>query len=56
METYFSVGSLRNFCDWIAFDPESGNLSSVDGWAKTKGGEWVANRWATWPEFVSVVS
>lgn len=47
---------MREFCDWIATDPVTGKLSSADGWAKTKGGKWVADRWARWPKFASVVS
>lgn len=55
-ETYCSIGPLREFCDWIATDPVTGKLSSADGWAKKKGGKWVADRWARWPKFATVVS
>lgn len=54
--TYCAIGPLREFCDWIATDPETGKLSSGDGWAKKKGGKWVADRWARWPKFGAVVS
>lgn len=55
-ETDCSIGPLREFCDWIATDPDTGKVSSADGWAKTKGGKYVADRWARWPKFASVVS
>lgn len=55
-KTYCSIGPLREFCDWIATDPNTGKVSSADGWAKTKGGRYVADRWARWPKFASVVS
>lgn len=56
LEAYCSIGPLREFCDWIATDPVTGKLSPADGWAKKKGGKWVADRWARWPKFASVVS
>jgi hypothetical protein len=52
------VLGLRRFCDWIETDTD-GMLPVVagkDGWSKTKGAEWVASRWASYPWFVGNVN
>lgn len=51
-----SPGPLREFCDWIAKDPETGKVSGREGWGGKKGGQWVTERWASWPKFAAVVS
>jgi hypothetical protein len=52
------VVGARRFCDWIETDTD-GMLPKVagkDGWAKTKGAEWVARRWASYPWWVGNVN
>jgi len=50
-----SLGSLRSFCDWVSSDGE-GNTAPAEGWEATKGIQWLAERWATWPEWTDVVN
>jgi len=45
-----------SFCDWISTDPETGNVSGENGWAKSKGAKFTSDRWATWQPFGSLVS
>jgi hypothetical protein len=52
------VVGARRFCDWIETDTD-GMLPKVagkDGWARTKGAEWVARRWASYPWWVGNVN
>jgi serine carboxypeptidase S28 len=49
-------GNLRQFCDWISTDPTTGETSPAQGWAATKGAQYVVDRWAAWPEFLNLVN
>jgi Serine carboxypeptidase S28 len=49
-------GNLRQFCDWISTDPTTGATSPAQGWAVTKGVQYVVDRWASWPLFLSLIN
>jgi Serine carboxypeptidase S28 len=49
-------GNLRQFCDYISVDPSTGTASPAEGWAPTKGAQYVIDRWASWPIFIDVVN
>ncbi|RPA96765.1 peptidase S28 [Choiromyces venosus 120613-1] len=51
-----SPANMRSFCDWISTNPETGEVSGEDGWAKSKGAKFTSDRWATWPDFGTVVN
>jgi hypothetical protein len=48
--------TLRTFCDYISTDPDTQETSSADGWAASKGAEWVVDRWAANPNWVGFVN
>jgi len=50
------MAGLMSFCDWISTDPATGEVSGEEGWAKSKGGKFTSDRWATWWPFAPVVS
>jgi hypothetical protein len=47
---------LRYLCDHMATDPRTNKTSPAKGWAASKGGEWSARRWATWPHWNDMVN
>ncbi|KAF2840992.1 hypothetical protein M501DRAFT_930408 [Patellaria atrata CBS 101060] len=47
---------LRDFCDHIATDPKTGKTSPAQGWAPSKGPEFVLQQWATWRDFATNVN
>ena len=47
---------LRSFCDWISTDPQTQQVSGPDGWAATKGPEFVVDRWANWAPFTETTN
>jgi hypothetical protein len=49
-------GNLRQFCDWISTDPSTGETSPAQGWAATKGVQYVIDRWASWPQFLNLIN
>jgi hypothetical protein len=53
-----SVQGLRRFCDWIETDTDGLKpvIASADGWSRTKGPQWVTQRWASYPWFASNVN
>jgi len=42
---------LRRFCDWLETDTDGLKpaIAGGDGLAKSKGGKWIAERWASYP-------
>ncbi|KAF2748485.1 hypothetical protein M011DRAFT_493800 [Sporormia fimetaria CBS 119925] len=55
--------SLRGLCDHMGTDPdakgrdgERGVVSGREGWARRKGAEWSARRWASWRGWVDMVN
>ncbi|EKG13057.1 Peptidase S28 [Macrophomina phaseolina MS6] len=53
--------SLRPFCDWIETDHGSSNatnstVAGADGWAPSRGAEYVVEQWASYPGFAETVS
>jgi hypothetical protein len=52
------VVGLRKFCDWIETDMDglAPKVAGRDGWAQSKGAEWVARRWARYPWWVGNVN
>ncbi|CBX91379.1 hypothetical protein IAQ61_010736 [Plenodomus lingam] len=43
---------LRRFCDWMETDPQQGNRTAgAEGFAESKGVEYVVARWAAYPHF-----
>lgn len=47
---------LRYFCDWIETDPSTNKTAPAEGWAKSKGPQFVVDRWASWPQFAPLVN
>ncbi|KAK8251235.1 serine carboxypeptidase S28-domain-containing protein [Phyllosticta capitalensis] len=47
-KNYGMEGGLREFCDWIETDHKKGTLAGAEGWAPTRGPEFVIKQWATW--------
>ncbi|KAF2002172.1 peptidase S28 [Amniculicola lignicola CBS 123094] len=47
--------SLRNFCDWLETDPKANKTAPEEGWAKSKGAQYVVDRWAAYPRFAPMV-
>lgn len=46
---------LRYFCDFIETDPKTNKTAPAEGWAESRGGQYVVDRWASWPAFVKLV-
>lgn len=47
---------LRQLCDWIETDPATNKTAPAEGWAKSKGAEYVTSRWASFPYFTRNVN
>lgn len=44
------------FCDWMETDPETNKTAPAEGFAPKLGAKAMANRFASWPPFVSIVN
>ncbi|KAG0136168.1 serine carboxypeptidase S28-domain-containing protein [Tuber indicum] len=51
-----SPANMRSFCDWVSTNPETGEVSGEEGWAKSKGAKFASDRWASWEPFGTVVN
>ncbi|EEP79957.1 predicted protein [Uncinocarpus reesii 1704] len=49
-------GPVGQFCDWLETDPETGKTAPAEGWAPTKGGKAMAERFAAWPPLVPSIN
>ncbi|KAF2138273.1 uncharacterized protein K452DRAFT_234548 [Aplosporella prunicola CBS 121167] len=50
---------LRNFCDWLETDETEkpgGKTAGAKGWASTEGPQYVVDKWARYPNFVTLVN
>jgi hypothetical protein len=55
-QSYGSAGLLTSFCNYIANDTATGKLSPAEGWAPTKGSQYVIDKWSTWKPFARFVN
>ncbi|KAL2832482.1 serine carboxypeptidase S28-domain-containing protein [Aspergillus cavernicola] len=51
-----STGSLGDFCRYLESDPETGVSAGPEGLAPSRGSQYLAERWASWPDFIEVVN
>lgn len=51
-----NAGNLRQFCDYISTDVETKQTSPAQGWAATKGAQYVIDKWASWGSFIDIVN
>ncbi|EOD48584.1 putative serine family protein [Neofusicoccum parvum UCRNP2] len=52
---------LRQFCDWIetdhgAYNASNGTVAGADGWAASRGADFVVKQWASYPDFAATVN
>ncbi|KAF2666432.1 hypothetical protein BT63DRAFT_428200 [Microthyrium microscopicum] len=50
------TGAVRDFCDWISTDRQSGTTAPAEGWAASKGVDFVLKQWVTWPNWATAVN
>lgn len=60
-QSYGVEYGLRQFCDWIetdhgAHNATNGTVAGADGWAASRGPEFVIRQWASFPNFADTVS
>ncbi|OJD40302.1 serine family s28 [Diplodia corticola] len=65
-QSYGVEGNLRPFCDYIETDHSTnatnataiynGTIAGADGWAPSRGPEYVVEQWASYPAFAAVAS
>ncbi|GFF33870.1 thymus-specific serine protease [Aspergillus udagawae] len=48
--------SLHNFCNYLELDPATNQLAGSEGLAPIRGSKYVAERWASFPYFISLVN
>ncbi|KAB2570934.1 putative extracellular serine carboxypeptidase [Lasiodiplodia theobromae] len=62
-QSYGVEYGLRPFCDWLETDhgasgnaSTNGTVAGADGWAPSRGPEFVVKQWAAYPNFAATVS
>lgn len=50
------IYGLRDFCDWMETDPETNATAPAEGWAATKGDKWASDKWAAYPNWLTMVN
>ncbi|KAJ5819597.1 hypothetical protein N7474_005188 [Penicillium riverlandense] len=49
-------GSLGSFCEWLETDPDTNSTAGPEGFAASRGNEYAAMRYASWPIFTQLVN
>jgi hypothetical protein len=55
-QTLGAKGELNDFCNWLSTDPECNTTAPAEGFAPTKGAQYVVDRWASYSDFVPWVN